>query len=339
MVLVRARSGEHTGIGWTYGPRPAPPWCATSLPTWWSARDALDVGGAFNAMVAGAAQRRPPRRRRLRPLRGRRRAVGPQGPAARPAAAPPARRRARRGPGLRQRRVHHLRRRPAARAAHRLGVEQQHPAGQDQDRRVVGHRTAARPGPHRRRPGPLSAPDVELYVDANGGYTAQAGGADHAGRRRPATCAGSRSRSPPTTSPGCAQVRDAVRADVAAGEYGGDLTYFRPDVRRRRRRLPAGRRRRAAAASPSGCGSPPSPPPTASRSPGTARPTCTCTPRPPCPTCVTWSGSTTTSASRRMLFDGTLDPTGGVLRPDPTAPGHGLTLREDALRRYPVEPR
>ena len=39
-----------------------------------------------------------------------------------------------------------------------------------------------------------------------------------------------------------------------------------------------------------------------------------------------------------MLFDGTLDPTGGALRPDPTAPGNGLTPREEALRRYRVEP-
>jgi L-alanine-DL-glutamate epimerase-like enolase superfamily enzyme len=30
----------------------------------------------------------------------------------------------------------------------------------------------------------------------------------------------------------------------------------------------------------------------------------------------------------RMLFDGTLGPDGGVMRPDPGRPGHGLTLRE-----------
>jgi L-alanine-DL-glutamate epimerase-like enolase superfamily enzyme len=30
----------------------------------------------------------------------------------------------------------------------------------------------------------------------------------------------------------------------------------------------------------------------------------------------------------RMLFDGTLDPDGGVLKPDPGQPGLGLTLRE-----------
>jgi hypothetical protein len=79
-------------------------------------------------------QRRPPRRGRLRALRGRRRPVGPQGPAARPAAAPASRRRPRRGRDLWQRRVHHLRRGPAARPAHRLGGRPAHPSRQDQDR-------------------------------------------------------------------------------------------------------------------------------------------------------------------------------------------------------------
>ena len=30
----------------------------------------------------------------------------------------------------------------------------------------------------------------------------------------------------------------------------------------------------------------------------------------------------------RMLFDGTLDPDGGAIRPDPARPGHGMTLRD-----------
>jgi L-alanine-DL-glutamate epimerase-like enolase superfamily enzyme len=34
----------------------------------------------------------------------------------------------------------------------------------------------------------------------------------------------------------------------------------------------------------------------------------------------------------RMLFDGVLDPAGGALRPDPSRPGHGLTLRHEAER-------
>ena len=36
----------------------------------------------------------------------------------------------------------------------------------------------------------------------------------------------------------------------------------------------------------------------------------------------------------RMLFDGTLDPAGGVLRPDPGQPGLGLTLREADAEPY-----
>jgi L-alanine-DL-glutamate epimerase-like enolase superfamily enzyme len=36
----------------------------------------------------------------------------------------------------------------------------------------------------------------------------------------------------------------------------------------------------------------------------------------------------------RMLFDGTLDPDGGVMRPDPGRPGHGLTLREADAEAY-----
>ena len=37
-----------------------------------------------------------------------------------------------------------------------------------------------------------------------------------------------------------------------------------------------------------------------------------------------------------LFFDGTLDPTGGALQPDPVAPGNGLTVRDDVVRRYQV---
>jgi L-alanine-DL-glutamate epimerase-like enolase superfamily enzyme len=37
-----------------------------------------------------------------------------------------------------------------------------------------------------------------------------------------------------------------------------------------------------------------------------------------------------------MAFDGTLDPAGGVIRPDDGLPGHGLTLKEADLERYRV---
>jgi hypothetical protein len=37
-----------------------------------------------------------------------------------------------------------------------------------------------------------------------------------------------------------------------------------------------------------------------------------------------------------MFFDGTLDPVGGNVRPDPCAPGHGLTLRRGDAERHRV---
>ena len=37
-----------------------------------------------------------------------------------------------------------------------------------------------------------------------------------------------------------------------------------------------------------------------------------------------------------MLFDGTLSPAGGMLRPDPSSRGHGLTLRDRDAARYEV---
>jgi len=36
----------------------------------------------------------------------------------------------------------------------------------------------------------------------------------------------------------------------------------------------------------------------------------------------------------RMLFDGTLDPEEGALRPNPSRPGHGLSLRHDEAERW-----
>jgi L-alanine-DL-glutamate epimerase-like enolase superfamily enzyme len=40
----------------------------------------------------------------------------------------------------------------------------------------------------------------------------------------------------------------------------------------------------------------------------------------------------------RLLFEGTLDPGGGALRPDPGRPGLGLTLREGDVERFVREP-
>ena len=38
----------------------------------------------------------------------------------------------------------------------------------------------------------------------------------------------------------------------------------------------------------------------------------------------------------RLLLDGTLDPEGGALRPDPDRPGHGLELKREDAREYEV---
>jgi L-alanine-DL-glutamate epimerase-like enolase superfamily enzyme len=35
-----------------------------------------------------------------------------------------------------------------------------------------------------------------------------------------------------------------------------------------------------------------------------------------------------------LLFDGALDPRGGVLRPDLNRPGHGMTFKEPDARRF-----
>ena len=53
-------------------------------------------------------------------------------------------------------------------------------------------------------------------------------------------------------------------------------------------------------------------------------------------TCGTSSGSTTTSGSRTMLFDGTLVVTGGAARPDDSTAGNGLSWRAEAAEPYRV---
>lgn len=38
--------------------------------------------------------------------------------------------------------------------------------------------------------------------------------------------------------------------------------------------------------------------------------------------------------SESLAFEGALDPAGGIVTPDRSAPGHGLTFRADAMERY-----
>ena len=286
----------------TSGPR-SPPWCARCAT-------------------------RAARRRRVCAVRGRRGAVGPQGPAARAAVAPAARRCPRRGARVRQRRVHHLRRRAAAAQLDGwLGSSRS---------RASRSRLASRGVPRCRatwrrmaQARDLIGPDVELYVDANGGY-----GRKQAVRVMEAAAeCDVRWFEEPVSSDDLIGLRMVARRGARRRRGGG--------VRRRPHLLPSGCARRArsiacrptrrgAAGSPSGCGSRRSRRRTTWKSPGTARRTCTPMSRRRRPTCAIWSGSTTTSASRRLLFDGTLDPAAagagsGTVGPDPRA-GVGGTL-------------
>ena len=103
--------------------------------------------------------------------------------------------------------------------------------------------TEARPRPGTGSPSPAQVigPDVELYVDANGGYT----------RKQAVRMARAMADhdvtwfEEPVSSDdldGLREVRDQVTPDVTAGEYGYDLPYFARMVDAAGGRLPPGRR-------------------------------------------------------------------------------------------------
>jgi L-alanine-DL-glutamate epimerase-like enolase superfamily enzyme len=179
-------------------------------------------------------------------------------------------------------------------------------------------------------------PEVELYVDANGGY-----GRKQAVRIMDAAAEYDvRWLEEPVSSDdltGLRAVRDTVRPDVAAGEYGGDLTYFQ-------RMCTAGAvdclqadasrcggitewlRVAAVAAAHhlevSGHCAPHLHAHVAAATPNLRH--------------LEWFHDHV--RIERMFFDGSLDPTGGALRLDPSAPGHGLTLLADVAGRYQAGP-
>ena len=127
LVLVRADADGHTGIGWTYGPaavarggdRTCSRRCVADL-------DPDDVPARVDGMRRRLRNAGRPGVAGLALSAAGLRPVGPQGPPARPAAGPAARHRPPDGAGLRQRRLHHLRRRAAAPAAGRLGARAGH---------------------------------------------------------------------------------------------------------------------------------------------------------------------------------------------------------------------
>jgi L-alanine-DL-glutamate epimerase-like enolase superfamily enzyme len=180
----------------------------------------------------------------------------------------------------------------------------------------------------------LIGDDVELFVDANGGYTRK-----QAVRvLRAAADLDIRWFEEPVSSDdlvGLREVRDAVDADVTAGEYGTDLYYFRRLCESGAidcLQVDASRcggitewlRTAAVAASfgleVSGHCAPHLHVPAAASIPNLRH--------------LEWFHDHTRIES--MFFDGTLDPRGGTLTPNPEAPGHGLTLRAGDIAEYRV---
>ena len=175
-------------------------------------------------------------------------------------------------------------------------------------------------------------PETELFVDANGGYSRK-----QAIRiMSAASDLDVRWFEEPVSSDdldGLREVRNAVQADVTAGEYGYDLTYFRrmcaaeavdclqADVSRCGG-ITEWLRVAAVAASYgleiSGHCAPHLHAAVATAVPNLRH--------------LEWFHDHVRIES--MFFDGALDPAGGTVRPDPDAPGLGLTLRAADAERY-----
>jgi L-alanine-DL-glutamate epimerase-like enolase superfamily enzyme len=182
----------------------------------------------------------------------------------------------------------------------------------------------------------IIGPDVELYVDANGGYQ----------RKQAVRMAGAMAEwnvrwfEEPVSSDdldGLREVRDRAAADVTAGEYGTDITYFRRMCAHGAvdcLQIDATRcggytewlRSAAVAAgfglTVSGHCAPNLHAPVAAATPNLRH--------------LEWFHDHVRIES--MIFAGSLDPTGGTVTPVGDRPGHGMTLVEDAAARYRVTP-
>jgi L-alanine-DL-glutamate epimerase-like enolase superfamily enzyme len=173
---------------------------------------------------------------------------------------------------------------------------------------------------------------TELYVDANGAYTAK----QAVRLMRAVADADVRWFEEPVSSDhlaGLAEVRSMVDADVAAGEYGTDLFYFARmcaagavdclQVDATRAGGYTAWFRAAAVAEAHGL-----------------QVSGHCAPHLHAPAAVAtqnfrhqeWFHDHVRIES--MLLDGALDPAGGAVRPDRSRPGHGLVLDEEAAARF-----
>jgi L-alanine-DL-glutamate epimerase-like enolase superfamily enzyme len=331
MVLVQARHGDVVGAGWTYGP----PACAEvvrgQLASVVCGRDVLDVPGAWTAMVAAVRNAGRPGAVgyaisavdvALWDLKARLLGVGLHRLLGAVHAEVPVY-----GSGgftsydderLRSQLEHWVHEERIPRVKIKIGESWGRRVGRDlariaQAREVIG-------------------PQAELYVDANGGYQRKQAIRVMADAERYDV----RWFEEPVSSDdldGLREVRDAVSADVAAGEYGYDLPYFRrmcaagavdclqADVSRCGGITEWLRVAAVAAAhnlQVSGHCAPHLHAHVASATPNLRH--------------LEWFHDHVRIEG--MFFDGALDPTGGVLRLDPATPGHGLTLRREVADRY-----
>lgn len=334
MVLVHARSGDVTGTGWTYGPRA----CATvinhTLAPLVRGHPALDVTGA-NAQMTRAVRND-----------GRPGAVG-YAISAVDVALWDLKARLLELPLFKL--LGAVRRDVAVYGSggfttyspERLGAQLGHWVHEQGIPRVkikIGESWGTRPERDLERivqARGIIGPDCELFVDANGGYSRKQ--AIRVGRA--AAEQDVRWFEEPVSSEdedGLREVRNAVAADVAAGEYGSVLDDFRRlcqseavDVLQ----VDASRcggitewvRAAAVAAAfhlqVSGHCAPHLHAHAAAATPNFRH--------------LEWFHDHVRIED--MFFDGTFDPGGGSIRPDPDAPGHGLTLRTADAEQYRME--
>jgi L-alanine-DL-glutamate epimerase-like enolase superfamily enzyme len=333
MVLVQVRSGTTTGTGWTYGAAQCGAIVSQSLAPLVTGRNALDVGGCFETMVKAVRNS------------GRQGAIGYAISAVDIALW-----------NLKARLLElPLHRLLGAvretvpiygsggfttysdeRLAEQLGgwVHEQHIPGV---KIKIGESWGSNPVRDLTRLGQarkIIGDHAELYADANGGYTrTQAIRVAHQ-----AADLDLRWFEEPVSSDdldGLREVRDAVDADVAAGEYGFDLTYFRRMCQAQAvdcLQADASRcggitewMRAAAVAAAYGlevsahCG-PHLHVHVAAATPNLRH--------------LEWFHDHV--RIERRFFDGTLDPRGGTLRPS-NAPGNGFTLRESDAELFRVQ--
>jgi len=225
MVLVQARSGGTVGLGWTYGPAACATMITETLAGVVRGRSVLDVGGSFDAMVKAVRNAgRPgavgyaisavdvalwdlkarvldlPIYRLLGAVREEVPVYGSGGFTSYDDAQ------------LRRQLSHWVGEQRIPRVKIKIGESWGSDSGRDLERMAQARE--------------IVGADVELFVDANGGY-----GRKQAVRvMQAAADLDVRWLEEPVSSDdldGLREVRDAVRPDVAAGEYGYDLYYFR----------------------------------------------------------------------------------------------------------------